>query len=125
MNATSSRRLVSGGALYGRAAAWNPPPMTASTDPYLLRTLLWCGRCDVPMHPHPHSGERTYKCPLGCRKVPFSAEAVEAVTWTAAERRATVSAIAPPFRQSVLEQLLVKVVVRANTPDDLRFIWRT
>ncbi|MEU9742545.1 zinc ribbon domain-containing protein [Micromonospora chersina] len=99
--------------------------MTASTDPYLLRTLLWCGPCDVPMHPHPHCGERTYKCPLGCRKVPFSAEAVEAVTWTAAERRATVSAIAPPFRQSVLEQLLVKVVVRANTPGDLRFIWRT
>ncbi|MFI7430747.1 zinc ribbon domain-containing protein [Micromonospora sp. NPDC049836] len=124
MNATSSR-LVSGGAFCGRSAAWSPPPMTASTDPYLLRVLLWCGRCDVPMHPHPHGRERTYKCPLGCRKVPFSAEAVEAVTWTAAERRATVSAIAPPFRKSVLEQLLVKVVVRANTPDDLRFIWRT
>ncbi|MEV0430397.1 zinc ribbon domain-containing protein [Micromonospora sp. NPDC050495] len=122
---TTRPGLISGGSLCGRAAAWSRRPMAASTDPYLLRTLLWCGRCDVPMHPSPHCGERTYKCPLGCRKVPLSAEAIEAVTWTAAERRATLSGIAPPFRKSVLEQLLVKVILRANAPDDLRYIWRT
>ncbi|MFE9690886.1 zinc ribbon domain-containing protein [Micromonospora sp. NPDC005806] len=125
MNATENR-LTSGGAFYGRRSAWpRRAQMTGTADPYLLRTLLWCGPCDVPMHPHPGRGQRTYKCPLGCRKVELPAEAIERVTWTAAERRATLSGIAPPFRQSVLEQLLVKVVVRADAPSDLHFTWRT
>jgi hypothetical protein len=117
--------LLAGTSLCGRRAAWKakarPEPMVASTDPYLLRTLLWCGPCDLPMHPHPGGGQRTYKC----GQVALPAEAVEAVTWTAAERRATLAGIATPFRKSVLEQLLVKVVVRANAPEDLRYIWRT
>ncbi|MEU0151506.1 zinc ribbon domain-containing protein [Micromonospora fulviviridis] len=91
----------------------------------MLRTLLWCGPCDLPMHPNPSRGQRTYKCGQGCRRGALPAEAVEAVTWTAAERRATLAAIRPPYRKSVLEQLLARVVVNSEAPDDLRFIWRT
>ncbi|MFI7283090.1 zinc ribbon domain-containing protein [Micromonospora chersina] len=127
MNAGPSARLLSGGSSFGLRSAWpRRAGLTGSADPYLLRILLWCGPCDVPMHPHPgRRHKRTYKCPLGCRKVELPAEAIEAVTWTAAERRATLSGIAPPFRKSVLEQLLAKVVVRANATNDLHFIWRT
>ncbi|MBM0228059.1 zinc ribbon domain-containing protein [Micromonospora sp. ATA51] len=129
MNDGPGARLLSGTSLCGRRAAWTntarPPRMAASTDPYLLRTLLWCGPCDVPMHPHPGRGQRTYKCGQGCRRIELPAEAIESVTWTAAERRAHLAAIRAPFRASVLEQLLVKVVVVADAPDDLSFIWRT
>lgn len=96
-----------------------------STDPYLLRTLLWCGPCDVPMHPQPARRQRTYKCGQGCRRVAVPAEPVEAVAWNAAERRATLTAITLPYRQFVLELLLVKAILIADAPDDLRFIWRT
>ncbi|MFG3602578.1 zinc ribbon domain-containing protein [Micromonospora chersina] len=119
--------LLAGTSLCGRRAAWKakarPARMVASTDPYLLRTLLWCGPCDAPMHPHPVHGQRTYKCGQGCRRVTLPAAAIESVTWTAAERRATISAISPPFRKSVLEHLLVKVVLATNASDDLHFIW--
>lgn len=103
------------------------PVMAASTDPYLLRNLVWCGPCDIPMAPaHEPRGDkrRAYKCPLGCRTAVVLAEPVESMTWLAAERHATVAAIASIYRQSVLEMLLVKVIVGA-TADDVSFVWRT
>ncbi|SCG15538.1 hypothetical protein GA0070610_1772 [Micromonospora echinofusca] len=99
--------------------------LATTNDPYLLRNLIWCGPCDVPMYPNPAWGQRTYKCGLGCRRIALPADAIESVTWTAAERRATLDAIAPPCRQSVLELLLVKVIVVSDAPDDLAFVWRT
>lgn len=98
------------------------PDLFASTDPYLLRNLLWCVS-HLRMHPHPSGGQRTYKCGFGCRKKALPAYAIESATWNAAERRATLTGIAPPFRRSVLERMLVKVVV-CGYPTDLTFTWR-
>ncbi|WDZ84001.1 hypothetical protein [Micromonospora cathayae] len=108
--------------------------MTTTNDPYLLRRLLWCGPCEVHFvcinkaefdpQKQAHVPKRHYKCPLGCRRELLSAEAIESQAWTEAERRATISDIQPPCRQSVLEMLLVKVVI-GRTFADVEFTWLT
>ncbi|MET8352634.1 hypothetical protein [Micromonospora sp. NPDC005206] len=107
--------------------------MSATTDPYLLRLLLWCGNCDLRMVcaflSGPRSGggtinQRTYKCGLACRREVLDADAIESIVWTAAERRATISDIAVPYRQSVLEMLLVKATI-GPTAADISYVWRT
>jgi hypothetical protein len=100
--------------------------MVASDDPYLLRNLIWCGSCDVLMRPNRAIGDprrRTYKCPLGCRTAALLAEDIEGQAWTAAGQRATITAIAVPYRRSVLETLLAKVVIGTRVTD-VSFVWR-
>ncbi|MCW3838530.1 hypothetical protein ONA70_00240 [Micromonospora yasonensis] len=107
--------------------------MTASTDPYLLRLLLHCWRCDLRLVPvnttefdeeqQTHAPKRNYKCGLGCHKQLIDAAAIESKTWTAAERRATVTDVQLAYRQSVLEMLLAKVVI-GPTEADVTYTWR-
>lgn len=110
--------------------------MRASSDPYLLRALIWCASCDLRMLCTVITTQqviggidaavpvRTYRCVRDCRQGHVRAEAAESVVWTAAERRATISDILPPYRQSVLETLVARVVVGATT-DDISCVWAT
>ncbi|MGX7670444.1 zinc ribbon domain-containing protein [Plantactinospora sp. DSM 117369] len=103
-----------------------PSGMVASSDPYLLRELLWCGPCNVWMTATRAAGDRrrrTYKCAMGCRTAALLAEDVELKVWEACRQRAATNAIQPAYQKSVLEMLLTRVIVGANT-DDLTFIWR-
>ncbi|WP_124821930.1 hypothetical protein [Micromonospora ureilytica] len=107
--------------------------MSATNDPYLLRLLLRCWNCDLRMvctgligarADSDKLSQRTYKCGLGCHQEAIDAAAIESIVWTAAERRATISDIAAPYRQSVLEMLLVKAVI-GPTGADISYVWRT
>ncbi|MFE9187930.1 hypothetical protein ACFYMB_31890 [Micromonospora haikouensis] len=109
--------------------------MRASTDPYLLRLLLWCEICDRRMicglltelreieGIEAHVPVRIYNCAARCRTEDLIAEAAESLAWNAAERRATLCDIRVPYRQSVLEMLMVRAEVGRDT-NDIRFIWK-
>lgn len=102
--------------------------LVPTEDPYLLRELLFCGQCDLPMvcSSVVRSGvrRRTYRCRTGCRHGYLWADALESQAWIGAERRATISDITPACRKSTLEILLIKVVAD-STIDDLTYVWRT
>ncbi|MGI5151388.1 hypothetical protein ACQEVC_34330 [Plantactinospora sp. CA-294935] len=101
-----------------------------SNDRYLLRNLLWCHACDVPMAPSQAPSflgaprPRTYHCPHGCRETILRAEIVEERAIAAAGERATIRDVAPLFMQSALE-LLIRQVRVASNDSDLVFHWRT
>ncbi len=101
--------------------------LVATQDPYLLRLLLRCWKCDLRLvcNTATVDGElrRTYKCGLGCHREHLLADALESQAWTAAERRATISTIAPPFRKSALEILMAWAIAGPGT--DVAFVWKT
>jgi hypothetical protein len=97
--------------------------LSFTDDPYLLRGLARCVRCDRPMACGTMDGRRGY----GCRTCPAgpvtSARALESRVLVEAARRTAIDAIAPGCRASALRQLLVTVVVGPGV-DDVRLHWR-
>jgi len=100
----------------------------AAGDLYLLRDLIWCGLCAVPLvtvQIRP-SGTRYYGCPnRPCPRPLVPAEVTEQRAWHRFSFRYDALAHGVPRdrRQAVLGQVLKRVLVGANTTA-LAFEWR-
>jgi recombinase-like zinc beta ribbon protein len=83
-------------------------------DPYVLRSLLVCEMCRVPMLPvQTPSGVRQYRCPTGaCERPVMAAEAVENAVWQhVAWCSDELADVAVERRREVLGRLLKRVRV--------------
>jgi hypothetical protein len=101
--------------------------MSELNDRYLLRELVWCGPCDVPMKPATHStNRRCYGCTNPtCPRPLFSAALLDVVAWQAflyLFADPTIQLTRPEQRQA-LEIVLERVTVGRDL-GDLRYQWR-
>jgi hypothetical protein len=106
---------------------WAMSPWPEVDDGSLLRDLIWCGLCDVPMKATRLStSRRFYGCTrMGCRRPLVPADLLETLVWQAllylfADPTAELTA---PERTQALDHALERVTVGADL-GDLRYQWR-
>jgi Recombinase zinc beta ribbon domain len=101
---------------------WDRLGLKRSHDPYLLRGILWCGRCGYRLHPVSLAGggRRSYGCPNRCHGL-VDAATTEQLVDDAAARHLPFE-VPDAYRAAFYAELLVRVVVDAA--DRLVFAWR-
>src|SRR5947207_10584761 len=106
---------------------WVMSPAADVDDRYLLRDLVSCGLCGVPMEPAVLSPDkRFYGCPsIHCPRPLVLADLLEALVWQAflylfAEPDAHITG--PEWRQA-LEHVLERVTVGVDL-GDVHYYWR-
>ncbi len=123
--ARDSRReiIVADAAPAADAKLWDRLGLRRSRDPYILRGILWCGRCGHRMYPVSMvgGGRRSYGCPYRCHGL-VDAAGIEQLVGDAACRQLPFE-VPDEYRSAFYAQLLVRVAVDAA--GGLVFTWRT
>jgi hypothetical protein len=106
---------------------WAMPLELGVDDRCMLRDLVWCGLCDVPMIAALLStGRRFYGCTrVGCPRALVPADLLEALVWQAfAYLFADTSAeLTADEQRQALVQTLERMTVGVDL-GDLRYQWR-
>jgi hypothetical protein len=99
----------------------------ANADLWLLRGLIWCAFCELPMTTVLDAGcIRHYGCTdTQCRRPLVTAEETEQLVWHRFRllNEAFAAAVKRHQRQAVLREVLKRVSVHSG-PSDLYFEWR-
>ena len=111
----------------GEPMTWAMSPPADTAERYLLRDLVWCGPCGMPMEPAMLSpNKRFYGCPsIHCPRPVIPAEILEILVWQAfvylfAEVGPEISA---EEQRAALVHSLERVTVGADL-GELRYQWR-
>jgi hypothetical protein len=102
-------------------------PSRGADDPYLLRGLVQCGLCEVPMKPARLSTDRRfYGCvAAACPRSLVPADLLDPLVWQAFLYRLAVPGAESTVEEQrqALEQALARVTVGTDL-GDVRYQWR-